>query len=598
MPSSLLDQSLSVIVRRLRRQKSDDGLYEAKSCGGGLSRSVWSSVSAFANTHGGFLLLGLDEHAGFTIAKGFDLDKVRSQFLDGIGDGGVGGVRLTNPPRYDEEREDFEGGQILVVRIYENDPEQKPCFVTAQGVVSGSYKRIDDKDVRLSPTEIYELKNILRPGTADMHIVPEATQDDLDPRIVSQIIANRTGSRAFYEARTQTEKMIRLNLVDRKGGVRMAGVLVAGKYPQQFFPRLFVDVAVHPGTGKGSDGSLRFIDRESCEGSMAQMVSDAVEATARNLRTFSFVEGVGRTDELEIPREVLREAIANAVVHREYSPDFCGQPVSVDIYTDRVEVLSPGGLWGGKTLENIADGTSKCRNGLLMQLMRAAAPAGEQIVEGQGTGISFMMNEMKERALHKPEFQAKPDEFRVILRRLGAEYPQIHAWVRKRAGQDLPRTEESVLLALRRARKPLSVEDLHADLGYDSDTVRQYLRDLREKNVVDRTSDGRFAVSGLSEDVRASRVSTFSDRRHETRKNHSFDKHQGAYRGKKSVTNSRTKVLEAIPHGIFVSREIAKATGLSLVTVRRILHTLVAEGVIRSIGKPTSRNRRYELLHG
>lgn len=61
------------------------------------------------------------------------------------------------------------------------------------------------------------------------------------------------------------------------------------------------------------------------------MINDAVNATSRNLRSYSFIEGIGRKDELEIPSEVLREAIANAVVHREYHPYFQGQPVTVDV---------------------------------------------------------------------------------------------------------------------------------------------------------------------------------------------------------------------------------------------------------------------------
>ena len=85
------------------------------------------------------------------------------------------------------------------------------------------------------------------------------------------------------------------------------------------------------------------------------MINDAVNATSRNLRSYSFIEGIGRKDELEIPSEVLREAIANAVVHREYHPYFQGQPVTVDVYADRIEISNPGGLWGGKTIDNQMD---------------------------------------------------------------------------------------------------------------------------------------------------------------------------------------------------------------------------------------------------
>ena len=73
------------------------------------------------------------------------------------------------------------------------------------------------------------------------------------------------------------------------------------------------------------------------------MISDAVAAVAKNLRRTSTVQGVSRVDSLEIPEEVLREAIANAVIHREYGDRFCGQSIAVDVFDDRIEVTNPGG---------------------------------------------------------------------------------------------------------------------------------------------------------------------------------------------------------------------------------------------------------------
>ena len=114
-------------------------------------------------------------------------------------------------------------------------------------------------------------------------------------------------------------------------------------------------------------GSLRFMDRTICEGTLGEMISDAVAAVAKNLRRTSTVQGVSRVDSLEIPEEVLREAIANAVIHREYGDRFCGQSIAVDVFDDRVEVTNPGGLYGGKTRENLFDGSSRCRNATLCE---------------------------------------------------------------------------------------------------------------------------------------------------------------------------------------------------------------------------------------
>ena len=80
------------------------------------------------------------------------------------------------------------------------------------------------------------------------------------------------------------------------------------------------------------------MDRVQCDGNMPEAIEQAVEAIAKNLRAPTFVVGVGARTDSEIPKEVLREVVANAVVHREYDAQFLGESVTVDIYPDRVEV--------------------------------------------------------------------------------------------------------------------------------------------------------------------------------------------------------------------------------------------------------------------
>ena len=75
------------------------------------------------------------------------------------------------------------------------------------------------------------------------------------------------------------------------------------------------------------------MDRTVCEGTLGEMISDTVAAVAKNLRRTSTVQGISRIDSLEIPEEVLREAVANAVIHREYGDRFCGQSITVDVLT-------------------------------------------------------------------------------------------------------------------------------------------------------------------------------------------------------------------------------------------------------------------------
>lgn len=398
------------------------------SCEDGLDVSVWATVSAFANTSGGAIVMGLDESSGFTPTDGFEPGKVRDQFVDGMGDANTSGARLTHPPSYELHRHVVGEAPVLVAVIAPNAPGSRPCFVTARGLAGGSYKRVDDKDIALSATEVFSMQNELISLGSDREEVPETTPEALDQQMISSLLAVQSRSRALYGAQSDAEKLFRLNITTADGTLRRAGLLACAMYPQKFLPSHIIDVAVHPTTHKSDPGApRRFVDRRRCDGTILDMVDDAVYTVARNLRTSSVVTGRGRTDHLEIPEIALREVIANAALHRELSPLFDGTPIVVDVFTDRVQVTSPGGLWGGVTLDNIADGISHCRNPTLLQLL-LALPVRHQLgstltaaVEGQGSGIPLVHRLMADEGLVSPHFEAKPDAFVVTLYRQGHE---------------------------------------------------------------------------------------------------------------------------------------------------------------------------------
>ncbi|WP_181973342.1 ATP-binding protein [Collinsella tanakaei] len=529
-------KELAKVVSRLRAQRTDDAFVEVKACSRGLSADVWETVSAFANTAGGLLLLGLDENDGaFAPAQHFDINRVRDQFVTGMGDGGQPCL-VAQPPRYEMSRGEVDGSSVLLVEIAELSAQQKPCYIVARGVQAGSYKRIDDKDIRLSASEMYEMQTVLVPSDADVSVVPEATLEDLDDELVDSILANRNrqSPRVLKGAATREQQLDRVNILNKQGGVRMGGLLAAGVYPQQYFPKLVIDVAVHPGTEKAQPGLPRFLDRQVCDGPIAECVEGALNAIGRNIRKASYVVGVARLEEWEIPQSVLREALVNAVVHREYSPMFAGEAVSVDIYPNRIEVTNPGGLWGGKTLETLADGSSRCRNARLMSLMGAASlrHGAGYLVESQGSGIITMLREMEEHGLDAPIFVAKSDSFKVIFKR---QEMQVSAKPCEPAGASgFPQVcKERNRGQTQRAQMDV---DVQADMEIDScEAMRP--RELRQQ-IVASMSDG------------------------ETR---------GA-------------------------RELASMMGVSLPKIRYALARLVDEGELVPTAATTNRNRKYKKV--
>lgn len=580
-------EQLRATVARLRAAGTDDAWVEVKRSGPKLSSDVWETVSAFANTAGGTIILGLSEVDGFVPAKVFDLQANLDAFVMGVGDGGIDNCKLENPPRYILERHEFEGKSLLVIDIAENEIGSKPCFIRKLGMVSGSYKRVDDKDLRLSPTELYEMQNILKPSIDDREVVPGATPDDLNDDVVDQIIAmaRMLNSKAVRGTSDRASIMRRLNITDGGDGVLMAGLLVAGDYPQMFFPKLVVDVATYPDTAKSAPGKPRFIDRRICEGSLSEVMADAMAAIERNLRTYSIVDGVGRHDEQEIPRDVLREAVANALVHREYNAAFTGQAVSVEIYPDRVVIKSPGGLWGGKTIDNLADGDSICRNATLMKLMRFVSLPGEvgSPAEGNGTGIELMLREMASKSLPAPEFEAGIDSFSVTLGRHGTEIAEFQSWLAHIGCAELPQIERATLLTVKRSG-PKTVRELHEQLSCDSDDVRAALVNLVQRGLLRLDKNGSYTLSkgGL-------------------RSHLSGVNHAGAAAAENIVNNSdgspRQILIELLGrHDSLSAREMSAMTGRQISNIRYHLNRLIADGVVEPTAEATSVHRRYVLI--
>ena len=376
-------------------------------------------------------------------------------------------------------------------------------FVTRKGKVGGSYKRINDKDIRLSANEVYELSTLLQYVQSDRAMVPEASTDDLSSDLLERFVENKRlqGSRALRGATDRTTQLKRLNVLNESGAVRLAGLLTFGDYPQQFFPKLLIDVTAFPTDHKSEPGEARFLDRALCEGTVGEMLDDAMHSIAKNLRTISYVEGSGRRDELEIPEVVLREALANALVHREYAPQFLGQAISVEIYPDRVEILNPGGLWGGKTASTLADGTSRCRNDTLMRLVSSLPSQHESFpgspAEGQGSGIPLMIREMEERGIDRPLFEAGFDYFKVVLTRGGGTNPpKSHGngsgkspEGRGHTRRSPKETREAIMQVFDAdASLELSMRDLADQLGASHSVMRERLKELVATGALEPTA--------------------------------------------------------------------------------------------------------------
>ena len=483
------EEELETHVERIRRQGRDDALVEAKAAEKGLPKGIWDTVSAFANTEGGLIILGLDERRGFAPTEGFDPNRVVEQVIAGLDQASGAQPKVQPVPAHRVDRFRVDDAEVLGIEIdpLRDDPSRPgPCYVEAKGIRNGSFKRVDDHDKRLTAYEIYLLQMRNAEDGLDRAPVAGTGLSDLSEDLVSRTIGGirRSRSRALHGigAEDRSGALRRINALTPDGETTLAGYLAMGVYPQQEFPQLTIDVAVHPGTAKSQDPATRFLDRQNCDGPAPEAIEDAVIAVLRNLSTRRVVDGVGGRDVPEIPEEVLREAIANAVMHRDYSAQVRGQQIAVDVYSDRVEVISPGGFWGGRTKDNLDEGHSESRNPDLARLLTRVPMPDDQmtVCENQGSGVPLMIGQMRRHGLPAPDYSASTLDH-VIVRLARPGRPDLDRTMRSTGAQ-------WELLAALDEEHPRSIHEIAEATGKSPGALRPVLRELVGRGLVEATA--------------------------------------------------------------------------------------------------------------
>lgn len=551
-------------LERLRKNGKDDETVEVKSWGrlpsSKGSKSFWESLSAFANTNGGYILLGLSE-PDFTPVEGFD-SQASIQFIRaGLNPQDRDAQKVEPVPHHEIHEMTVDGAEVVLVSVSPLSVNG-PCYYLPVGITNGSFKRVGDEDRKLSHLEIYELQNRFVQTKTDRNPVPDSSIDDLNNQLAASFKQRliESNSRSLG---TDDNWLLRKNITTSNGELTIAGLLALGSYPQQFFPRVIIDVAVHPGLHKSPIGtSIRFEDRKICEGNLLEMVQEAMSAIKRNLRVRRVVEGLSGKDVLEIPEEVLREALANAVLHRDYSELAQNEAIHVDIYKDRVEITSPGGLPNGKRPESILDGYSEPRNRVLSRILMDIPWTHKVqgvLAEGNGTGVPRMFNLMREAGLPVPNFKIDISSVTVELSRHGLLDAQTSEWLVEKLGSDFSNTQ-GIALVLAKELGAVTSRDLRNQTGHDSEDMRSLLDALVDRGVLNQNSQNQYQLATSSV----------------------------------NVTQSEQEVLDAINKTTPVTiREIATKTGKTASSLRPLLRGLVEAGLVVATAPPSSRNRAY-----
>lgn len=208
----------------------------------------------------------------------------------------------------------------------------------------------------------------------------------------------------FDEPPEERERlMAATDLLGLTGKPTVAGLLVFGLAPERLIPASGISFAHFAGAELGAD----LIDKKNLFGSLPRQVDTALAAIEANLVVGSTIVGARRQDEPRYPRQVFRELLVNACVHRNYA--ITGSNIRVFLFADRLEVLSPGRLPNTVTIEKLAVGVSFARNPILVRLMENLG-----YVDKLGRGLPMVWRAARQLGL-QVQFEERGEEFRVVL---------------------------------------------------------------------------------------------------------------------------------------------------------------------------------------
>jgi ATP-dependent DNA helicase RecG len=386
---------------------------------------------------------------------------------------------------------------------------------------------------------------------AEEQIVKGQTFADLDDELVGRYLRSRLG-----RTRIDRPSALRdLRLLDPEGRVRLACALLFGTHPQATNRRFGIVLSRFQGT---IDGESKLRDRRELEGPIPELVGMADQQIYEQMRRDAVVRGLVREEVPEFPTVAVREALVNAVGHRDYSAR--GSAVQVRLYDDALEIESPGTLPAWVTVENIAD-AQYSRNELVMDGLQRIG-----LVEEAGQGIDRMIAEMEDALLDPPEFEERDTSFVVRLRGTSVFAAEDRLWVSRLARFELSANEKIAMVYARRNRS-ISNEDLRNLRGLDRDASRGLLQHLVARNLLNAVGRGRGARYVLGDTVSAASGETTLDEQLRAILNYA--------RRKGSIVNADVRGL------LDIDRQEARA----------FVYELVARGLLRAEGE--RRGRRY-----
>ena len=398
---------LKELVSKIIKEKHEDKNTELKAAKQGCPKKLYDTLSSFSNQDdGGTLIFGIDEKNDYALVGVYDPQDLQ--------------VQINNQCKEMEPIvrplitiTTIDGKDVVSAEIPGIEITQRPCYYKGKGKTMGSYIRIGESDEPMTDYEIYSYEAYRQKYQDDIRIVKNASFDTIN-QIAFEEYKIKCKKDKPNISQVSDKQFNELLSITKNGYLTLSSVLLFGIYPQAYFPQLSIIATKIYGkkVGELGDDGERFIDNKRIEGSIPEMIDGALNFVRNNMKTRTIInpQTGKRIDKSEYPMTAIREVILNALVHRDYSIHTEGMPIQLIMYSDRVEVKNPGGLYGRLRIDQLGKTQPDTRNPVL-----AVAMETMHITENRYSGIPTIRLEMKNAGLPAPKFEVIRGNFTVTL---------------------------------------------------------------------------------------------------------------------------------------------------------------------------------------
>ena len=386
-------------------------------------------VIAFSNSTGGKIFIGIEDKTNEVIGIGeknpFRLaDDISNMIFDSC------------TPIIDPEItiQTLEGRTVVVVEVFPG--RMRPYYLKSFGKEQSSYIRINGTSRPADDRKLKELE--LEGQKISYDTLPEIDMEysEREAKIlcnamekVAYDVQTTCVTRAIQETSLDSEQNTeKTEIINKMTIEKLEDLGLLCRIGKELQPthafRLMTKnkiryAKIQCALFKGTERDI-FIDKREFDGPLYIQLEDAYRFVLKHINLGAKIEGLHRKEAYELPVRTIRELITNAIVHRSYLDESC---IQVCVYDDRIEVTSPGMLYGGLDMQSAKSGKSKCRNTAIAESFRYMG-----LIEAWGTGIPRMIKECREYGLREPMFEELGDSIRVTIFRENEELE-----IRKRA---------------------------------------------------------------------------------------------------------------------------------------------------------------------